>query len=80
MKQKSIYQIVKDRGHGQLRAFITHCPNGDGKTFYVAHIYGPGDDDSSHWYVKRRSAAALLKAMEKRFTLYNRRSTKAGKE
>lgn len=68
MKQKSLIQIIKDRGYGQLKSFITFCPNGDGKMFYVGHIYGSADDDTSHWYVKRRSIITLLKAMEKQLT------------
>lgn len=77
MKTKSLTQIMKDRHFGKLRAFITLCDCGsNGKLFYVGHIYGAGDDDTSHWSVKRRSVSALLKAMEKRLTAYNRPSPK----
>jgi hypothetical protein len=72
MKQASILQIVKDRGHGKLRAIITVCPNGDGKLFYMAIVYGPGDDGTSGWYFKKRSMSALLKIMEKKLTAYNK--------
>ena len=77
-KPSSIIVAVKDAGFGDLRAFITKITN-DAKPWFVGHIYGPGDCDSEHWCFRRRSASALLKAMEKRFTAYNKQSSKAGK-
>jgi hypothetical protein len=77
-KPSSIIVAVKDAGFGDLRAFITKITNDD-KPWFVGHIYGPGDCDSEHWCFRRRSASALLKAMEKRFTAYNKQSPKAGK-
>ena len=76
----SLTKIMAERNFGKLRAFITltDC-GGNGKLFYVGHIYGQGDDDTSHWYVKRRSVSALLKAMEKRLTAYNKPSPKLQK-
>lgn len=71
MKDQSLTQIMKDRGHGRLRAFITHCSDG-----FVAHIYDAGDDDTSHWHIKRRSPAALMTAMRERFLLCNKKRKK----
>lgn len=73
MKEKSLTRIIKEKYFGKLRAFITLCDcGGNGKLYYVGHIYGSGDDDTSHWKIKRRTIPALLKAMEKRMSLINK--------
>jgi hypothetical protein len=64
MKQDSLTKIIKDRGFGRLKLFITKekCENG---SWYIAHVYYSGDDDSSHNYLKRRTLLNLLKAVIK---------------
>ena len=76
MKPKSLTQLISDRNFGVLRAFIALCDCGGNGKFYVGHIYSAGDDDTSHWYVKRRSIPALLKAMEKKLSENNKCSPK----
>lgn len=70
MEIESISQKVRERGHGRLRAFVSTYSDDKG-VWYVGHIYGMGDDDTSHWVVKRRKPEAILKAMSKRFVKYN---------
>jgi hypothetical protein len=70
-KDKSLTTVVRELCFGSLRAFITRVQQGDKGIWYVGHIYGMGDDDTSHWCVKRRKPDAVLRAMEKRFIKYN---------
>lgn len=76
MKKESLTSIIKGRDFGRLRMLVTYSDHENGR-WYWGHVYGPGDDDTSHWWIKRRSEKALLNAMVKKFTSTNKRKPKS---
>jgi hypothetical protein len=78
MKKESLTSVIKGRDFGTLRMLVTYSDY-EGKRWYWGHCYGPGDDDTSHWWIKRRSEKALLNAMVKKFTSTNKPSAKRRK-
>ena len=75
MKKESLASIIKGRDFGTLRMLVTMSNHKEGR-WYWGHIYGPGDDDTSHWWIKRRSEKELLNAIVKKFTSTNTRKPK----